>query len=198
MLAERLGIREDRLDMLRYAGMLHDVGKLGVPTRVLQKTGPLDADEFAAIRLHPSRGLEMVSGISFLQEALLGIKHHHERVDGRGYPDGLVGAEIPDFARIIAVADAFDSMTSTRCYRTARTVESAIVELRRWAGTQFDPRMVDALVAAVGVHGWDVQLDVTADAVDPAVLTLRDHDDPSSDVAAAIGRRRALLPAEVL
>ena len=92
--------------------MLHDVGKLGVPTRVLQKSGRLTEEEFAAVQLHPMRGLEIVREIDFLDEALAGIMHHHERIDGRGYPLGLAGDEIPEFARVIAVADAFDSMTS--------------------------------------------------------------------------------------
>jgi hypothetical protein len=184
MIAQQLGMREDRLEMLRYAGMLHDVGKLGVPTKLLQKTGPLDDDEFASIKLHPTRGFEMVNGISFLEEATQGIRHHHERVDGRGYPDGLVGNEIPEFARLIAVADAFDSMTSTRSYRGARSVDAAIRELRRWAGTQFDAGMVEALVEAVGISGWQASVDATDDVVDPALLVFRDHDDPSSDIAA--------------
>jgi hypothetical protein len=184
LIAQQLGMREDRLEMLRYAGMLHDVGKLGVPTKLLQKTGPLDDDEFASIKLHPTRGFEMVNGISFLEEATLGIRHHHERVDGRGYPDGLAGDEIPEFARLIAVADAFDSMTSTRSYRGARSVDAAIRELRRWAGTQFDAGMVEALVVAVGISGWQASVDATDDVVDPALLVFRDHDDPSSDIAA--------------
>jgi hypothetical protein len=186
MVAKQLGMREDRLEMLRYAGMLHDVGKLGVPTKLLQKTGPLDDEEFASIKLHPTRGFEMVHGISFLDEALLGIRHHHERVDGRGYPDGLVGDAIPEFARLIAVADAFDSMTSTRSYRGARSVDAAMRELKRWAGSQFDPRMVDALLLAVGVGGWEANVDATDEVVDPAMLVFRDHDDPSSDIAAAL------------
>ncbi|MDQ1496100.1 MAG: hypothetical protein QOG69_2583 [Actinomycetota bacterium] len=186
MIAKQLGMREDRLEMLRYAGMLHDVGKLGVPTKLLQKTGPLDDEEFASIKLHPTRGFEMVHGISFLDEALLGIRHHHERVDGRGYPDGLAGDDIPEFARLIAVADAFDSMTSTRSYRGARSVDAAMRELKRWAGSQFDPKMVDALVLAVGVGGWEANVDATDEVVDPAMLVFRDHDDPSSDIAAAL------------
>jgi hypothetical protein len=186
MIAQQLGMREDRLEMLRYAGMLHDVGKLGVPTKLLQKTGPLDDEEFASIKLHPTRGFEMVHGISFLDEALLGIRHHHERVDGRGYPDGLVGNDIPEFARLIAVADAFDSMTSTRSYRGARSVDAAMRELKRWSGSQFDPRMVDALFLAVGVGGWEANVDATDEVVDPAMLVFRDHDDPSSDIAAAL------------
>jgi putative nucleotidyltransferase with HDIG domain len=197
MLAEQLGMREDRLEMLRYAGMLHDVGKLGVPTKLLQKTGPLDEGEFATIKQHPSRGFEMVEGISFLDEAMLGIKHHHERVDGRGYPEGLAGDAIPEFARIIAVADAFDSMTSTRSYRSARTVESAIRELRQWTGTQFDAVMVDALVVAVEAHGWEVNVGL-GEVMDPAALTLRDHDDPTAEVlVAAFGYHAPQLQAEV-
>ena len=184
MIAQQLGMREDRLEMLRYAGMLHDVGKLGVPTKLLQKTGPLDDTEFAAIKLHPTRGFEMVNGISFLEEATQGIRHHHERVDGRGYPDGLAGDKIPEFARLIAVADAFDSMTSTRSYRGARSVDAAIRELTRWAGTQFDPAIVGALVRAVAVNGWEASVDATDDVIDPTVLMFRDHDDPSGEVAA--------------
>jgi HD-GYP domain-containing protein (c-di-GMP phosphodiesterase class II) len=184
MLAEQLGMREDRLEMLHYAGMLHDVGKLGVPTKLLQKTGPLDDAEFDTIKLHPTRGVEMVSGIAFLNEAMLGIRHHHERVDGLGYPDGLAGDQIPEFARIIAVADAFDSMTSTRSYRSARSVEAAMRELKRWAGTQFDTRMVDALVAAVTSQGWESHVEPSEEVVDPAVLVFRDHDDPAAGIAA--------------
>ena len=146
MIARILGMREDRVEALRYAGILHDVGKLGVPTRVLQKTGPLSDMEFDAIKRHPRNGTEMVRGISFLEEAYNGIMHHHERLDGRGYPLGLSGSDIPEFARIIAVADAFDSMTSTRSYRGARDVPAALAELQRCAGTQFDGVMVQALV----------------------------------------------------
>ncbi len=117
MLARQIGMGAERVEAIRYAGMLHDVGKLGVPTKVLQKTGPLTEEELAAIQLHPMRGLEIVRQIGFLNEALDGIMHHHERMDGKGYPMGLAGDEIPEFARVIAVADAFDSMTSTRSYR---------------------------------------------------------------------------------
>ncbi|WP_285498484.1 HD-GYP domain-containing protein, partial [Actinomadura sp. NBRC 104425] len=117
MIAQEIGMRPDRVEAIRYAGMLHDVGKLGVPTKVLQKTGALTEEEFAAIQLHPMRGLEIVREIGFLDEALAGIMHHHEKMNGTGYPMGLAGDEIPEFARVISVADAFDSMTSTRSYR---------------------------------------------------------------------------------
>lgn len=186
MIGHELSMREDRIAMLRHAGMLHDVGKLGVPTAVLQKTGPLDDEEFASIRLHPTLGLEMVGGISFLEEARKGIKHHHERMDGRGYPDGLSGQQIPEFARVIAVADAFDSMTSTRSYRGARSVEEAIEELRRWSGTQFDPPMVDALIAAVEKDGWEVTGVAPDDPVATQGPAARDHDDPTFAVRGPI------------
>ncbi|HEV2343795.1 MAG TPA: HD-GYP domain-containing protein [Actinocrinis sp.] len=149
MIARRLGMDEERIGILCYAAILHDVGKLGVPTRLLQKDGKFDAAELEAIRVHPVRGVDVVRDIAFLNEAYTAILHHHERMDGRGYPTGLVGENIPRFARIIAVADAFDSMTSTRSYRPARSVADAMDELRACAGSQFDPVMVDAMEAAL-------------------------------------------------
>jgi HD domain len=157
MISKEIGMRAERVEAIRYAGMLHDVGKLGVPTSVLQKNGALTDDEYAAIQLHPMRGLDIVREIGFLDEALAGIMHHHERIDGKGYPMGLAGDEIPEFARVLAVADAFDAMTSNRSYRGARTVREAVAELRKWAGTQFDPAFVDAFVTAIERDGWKRQ-----------------------------------------
>jgi hypothetical protein len=154
MIAKEIGMHAERVEAIRFAGMLHDVGKLGVPTAVLQKSGKLTDDEYAAVQLHPMRGLDIVRDIGFLDEALAGIMHHHERIDGRGYPMGLAGDEIPEFARVLAVADAFDAMTSTRSYSHARPVAEAIAELRKWAGKQFDPAFVDAFVAAIERDGW--------------------------------------------
>ncbi len=149
MIARRLDLDEERISTLRYAAILHDVGKLGVPTRLLQKDGKFDAAELEAIRVHPVRGVDVVRDIAFLNEAYAAILHHHERMDGRGYPSGLSGRAIPQFARIIAVADAFDSMTSTRSYRAARPVPEAVAELRQCSGSQFDPVMVEAMEAAL-------------------------------------------------
>jgi hypothetical protein len=179
MIAREIGMRGDRVEALRYAGMLHDVGKLGVPTKVLQKTGKLTEEEYAAIQLHPMRGLDIVREIGFLDEALAGIMHHHERIDGRGYPMGLAGDEIPEFARVLAVADAFDSMTSTRSYRGARPTDEAIAELRKWSGTQFDPAFVDAFVAAIKCDGWQRPVPSVPGA-DELAVAARDHDDPSA------------------
>lgn len=175
MMAAELGMDEERREVLRFAGILHDVGKLGVPTRLLRKDGPLTPEERRVIELHPEYGHEMVRGIGFLGEARAAILHHHERVDGSGYPYGLAGDRIPEFARVVAVADAFDAMTSTRSYRRARPVEAAVAELERCAGTQFDARMVAALVAVLGREGWN-----------PAA---------TADEAASLVRQRGSVPA---
>jgi HD-GYP domain-containing protein (c-di-GMP phosphodiesterase class II) len=185
LLARQIGMGAERIEAIRYAGMLHDVGKLGVPTKVLQKTGPLTEEELAAIQLHPMRGLEIVRQIGFLTEALDGIMHHHERMDGKGYPMGLAGDEIPEFARVIAVADAFDSMTSTRSYRGARSVGEAVAELRKCSGLQFDPVLVDAFIAALGQERWESQAggqspSATLPADFPAQVAAQDHDDPTA------------------
>lgn len=183
LIGRRSGMREDRVTTLRYAGTLHDVGKLGVPTRVLQKAGKLTDEEYEAIQQHPARGREITRELEFLGEAIEGIHFHHERIDGRGYPMGLKGEEIPEFARIIAVADAFDSMTTTRSYRGARSIEDAIVELRRCKGSQFDPVMVEALIEAIEAQGWDVT--DTLPEIAPAPETTEpsfgsDDDDPTA------------------
>ncbi|KMS83226.1 metal-dependent phosphohydrolase [Streptomyces regensis] len=173
LIARELGMDDDRVEVLRFAGILHDVGKLGVPTRLLRKDGPLTPEERRIIELHPEYGHEMVRGISFLGEARAAILHHHERLDGSGYPYGLAGSQIPECARIVAVADAFDAMTSTRCYSRARPVEAAVAELERCAGAHFDPRMVGALVRALRRSGWHpaVTADEPAHGTPPAERT---------------------------
>lgn len=186
LIGRTVALSAQRTATLHFAGMLHDVGKIGVPTAMLRQTGALTDEEFAAIARHPVQGLELVREIEFLGEALEGILHHHERVDGRGYPMGLVGTAIPEFARIIAVADAFDSMTSTRSYRQAREVEEAVAELRRCAGSQFDEEFVEALSLGLERTEWEPTR-VTSpvhDEVQPRaeVLAAVDHDDPRVSV----------------
>jgi hypothetical protein len=199
LIGRTVGLSQQRTSTLHFAGMLHDVGKLGVPTRVLQKSGALTDDEFIAIARHPLRGLEMVREIEFLGEALQGILHHHERLDGRGYPLGLAGDAIPEFARMIAVADAFDSMTSTRSYRQARSVAEALAELEACTGTQFDAGYVQALRHALERTDWEPVTRAPAEAPDtgsvptgagvdsgsvpvPVGSGALDHDDPGFDV----------------
>ncbi|MFE2355115.1 HD-GYP domain-containing protein [Streptomyces parvulus] len=172
MIARELGMDDERVETLRFAGILHDVGKLGVPTRLLRKEGALTPEERRVIELHPEYGHEMVRGIRFLGEARAAVLHHHERLDGSGYPYGLVGDRIPESARVVAVADAFDAMTSTRSYRRARPVAAALAELQRCAGRQFDPRMVGALVRALARHGWHPSVTADAGPVPPAATPL--------------------------
>ncbi|KAB8184332.1 HD domain-containing protein [Nonomuraea phyllanthi] len=186
MIAQEIGMGPERVRAIRYAGMLHDVGKLGVPTKVLQKDGPLTEEEFAAIQLHPMRGLEIVRGIGFLDEAYAGIMHHHERHDGTGYPMGLAGDEIPEFAKVIAVADAFDSMTSDRSYRGARPVPEALAELRKTAGTHFDPVMVAAFIRALDREPWQPPRRV--EAPPPDEKPIKDHDDPTMPIEVVTGQ----------
>jgi len=185
MIARQIGMGVDRTEAIEFAGMLHDVGKLGVPTQVLQKTGALTEEEFAAIQLHPMRGLEIVREIGFLNEALAGIMHHHERIDGTGYPMGFAGHEIPEFARIIAVADAFDSMTSTRSYREAKSLDEALEELCKGKNTQFDPLIVDAFIEAVYRVGWQLP-EPAVEPADLTTVTVQDHDDPTAPLQVVV------------
>ncbi|MER5883585.1 HD-GYP domain-containing protein [Streptomyces sp. NPDC001941] len=165
LIARELGMPEEKVEALRFAGILHDIGKLGVPTRVLRKDGPLTPQERAVIELHPEYGHEIVRGIGFLGEARGAILHHHERMDGSGYPYGLKGSQIPEFARVVAVADAFDAMTTTRSYRAGRPAGEALEELERCAGAQFDPRMVRGLVRALERYGPPARWNVSAEPV---------------------------------
>jgi len=142
----RLGMPEARVAALRHAGLLHDVGKIAVPGGVLRKSGPLTPEESHVMRAHAVHGLDVVRPLSFLAEARAGIVHHHERVDGRGYPLGLSGDAIPEFARIVAVVDAYDAMTSGRPYQPPIPAADAVRELRRAAGSHLDPRFVEVFL----------------------------------------------------
>lgn len=177
MLGQQMGWDGDRLEALAEAGLLHDVGKIGVPTRVLQKDGRLTEDEFESIKLHPLHGVEVVGDIAFLEDARAGIMHHHERYDGTGYPSGLRATDIPVFARVLSISDAFDCMTSVRSYRAARPVDEAVEELVRCRGSHFDPELVDLFVAAVRREGWQAAPVQAVPGV--GVTGAFDHDDPA-------------------
>jgi putative nucleotidyltransferase with HDIG domain len=155
-LARRIGFDGLSLARLRLGGILHDVGKLEVPEAILLKPGPLTEPELVQMRRHPAAGARMLRALGAGEEALPCVLYHHERWDGHGYPSGRVGDEIPLEARILAVADAFDAMTSKRPYRDARPAPEALDELERCSGSQFDPFLVDAFVETceVGDLGW--------------------------------------------
>jgi putative nucleotidyltransferase with HDIG domain len=144
---ERLAISGVELDRLRYAALLHDVGKIGIPAEILRKPGPLSAEERERMNAHAAIGARMLERIPFLAPVAPLVRSAHERFDGGGYPDGLAGYEIPRGAMIIAACDAFHAMTSDRPYRKAMSRNEAIAELRRSAGAQFDPEVVDAVIA---------------------------------------------------
>ena len=143
-----LGWDGARLAALRLGGSLHDIGKVVISERVLGKPGPLTEAEHAQIRLHPSAGARLIEPVPAVRAALPCVLYHHERWDGRGYPTGRAATDIPIEARLLAIADAFDAMTSRRPYRPPIAPEQALLELERCAGTQFDPALVQAFAAA--------------------------------------------------
>ena len=147
--ARRLGWEDDRIEALRLGAALHDVGKVNVRPEVLGKPGLLDEAELAEIRAHPVEGTWLIAGVPSLSPALPYVLFHHERWDGAGYPTRRAGSSIPLEGRVLAVADAFDAMTSLRPYRRSLSATEAATEIRRCAGTQFDPEVVDAFVDAL-------------------------------------------------
>lgn len=149
MIARELGLPEKSQEILRHTSILHDVGKIGVDLNILHKNIALSSEEKAIIREHSLIGSRIIEHIDFLKDVKEGIKHHHERYDGRGYPDGLGPGEVSIETRVLAVADAFDAMTSDRPYRRSQKVGEALEELRRCAGTQFDPAIVSAFIKVV-------------------------------------------------
>jgi HD-GYP domain-containing protein (c-di-GMP phosphodiesterase class II) len=148
MIARRLGWEEDRIDDMRLGASLHDVGKIALRHDLLHKTGELDEIERAQVQAHPVEGAWLIAGVRSLAAAVPYVLFHHERWDGTGYPTRRAGQEIPVEGRLLAVADAFDAMTSSRPYRGALTLDAALEEVERCAGSQFDPDIADAFFAA--------------------------------------------------
>ncbi len=141
-----LGLSGEPLEALKLAGLLHDIGKIGTCSCVLEKRGQLTSKEFELVKLHPAHGADLLLQTETLSRVALVIRHHHERYDGTGYPDKLAGEEIPFLSRVLYVADAFDSMTADRPYRKAPGRDYAVAELRRCSGSQFDPLVVEAFL----------------------------------------------------
>lgn len=163
LIARQVGLTPERVEAARLVGLFHDIGKLAVPTTVLHKRSLVSQEEYLAIKQHPARGAAIVQEMpeffeqatagpyadTLMSDTLAGIRHHHERFDGRGYPIRLAGGQIPELARMVAVADAFDAMTRTRHLQAGRTIEEALDEVRGGAGTNFDPSMVEAFLAVL-------------------------------------------------
>lgn len=145
-LATHMGLSPAEQNRIHIGAHLHDIGKIGIPDAILNKQGKLTDEEFAIIRQHPAIGDNIVGKLRVFHSVADIVRHHHERFDGKGYPDGLRGHDISLGARIVAVADAFDAMTTARAYRKAFTLGQAIAETRRCQGTQFDPEIVAVLV----------------------------------------------------
>jgi HD-GYP domain-containing protein (c-di-GMP phosphodiesterase class II) len=149
MIGQQLGLSPEELDRLRISALLHDVGKIGVDDRVLKKPGALTAEEFQIMKQHPSKGANIMRPVAQLKEMLPGIELHHEHIDGKGYPYGLKGEEIPLMARIISVSDVLDAMTTNRPYQSAKEIDDALQVIRKLAGSKFDPNVVGALETVV-------------------------------------------------
>jgi putative nucleotidyltransferase with HDIG domain len=162
LLGERLGLGAAELEVLGAAALFHDIGKIAIPDSVLLKPAGLDDAEWVVMRTHAEEGARIIGRLGFLDGAVPAIRHHHERMDGTGYPDGLVGERIPLGARIIHVADAVDSMLTHRVYRDPREASEVLDEVRARTGSQFCPRCVEALDALIAEHGIDVIIPLDA------------------------------------
>ena len=152
LIGKYMGLSEDELKTLRIGGLFHDIGKIGVPDSILLKTAKLTDDEYSEIKNHPTIGAHILSTASTFQDLIPIVKHHHEKYDGTGYPSKLKGEDIPFFARIAAVADTFDAMTSKRTYRDALPLDIVIAEIERCKGTQFDPKIADVFLDILNNH----------------------------------------------
>lgn len=181
-LAREMGITDpERLRHIEQGALLHDVGKVGVRDSVLRKTDKLDDEEWREMRAHPELGYQMLKEIDFLRQALVVVRYHHERWDGSGYPKGLRGTEIPLAARIFAVIDTFDAITSHRPYSRARTYEQAVEILTRESGVLFDPQVVEAFLR-IAKEEWEQMRHAVAqrdDPKDPVTRLLAPPDDHS-------------------
>jgi putative nucleotidyltransferase with HDIG domain len=157
MIAEALGQPKEQVERIRVAGIVHDIGKIGVPEHILTKPDRLTDEEFAIIKTHPEVGYSILESVHELVDVMPAVLHHHERWDGKGYPHGLAGLKIPEIARILGVADAFDAMSSTRAYRQGMSTDRALEQIRLGSGTQFDPRIAEAFLQ-LDLSGYRLQL----------------------------------------
>jgi HD-GYP domain-containing protein (c-di-GMP phosphodiesterase class II) len=148
-LAQACKLSPTQQETARVAGLLHDVGKIGIPTEILQKRGPLTPEERTLVNMHPEMGKQIVSGLGGLERTVPAVLWHHERWDGAGYPHGLSGEKIPVLARIMSVVDSFDAMRRNRPYRDCMSIETALQEVHNGAGGQFDPAIANTFIEMI-------------------------------------------------
>lgn len=157
LIGKHLGLSESDLHTLQIGGLFHDIGKIGVPDSILLKPDKLSDDEYSQIKNHPSIGVHILSGATIFKDILPIVEHHHERYDGRGYPSRLAGEDIPYFARIAAIADTFDAMTSRRSYRDPLSLDVVISEFEKYKGVQFDPKITDVFLDILYNHYNEIE-----------------------------------------
>ena len=160
-LARQLDFPQSSIEALEFAALLHDIGKIGIPERILNKEGPLDPEELEIIKMHPLIGAQILSIVEFFTPAINGVRHHHERWDGKGYPDKVAGENIDPIAQIITLADTFDAMAQSRPYRKALPMDAILDEIRRERGRQFAPKVVDAFFEAAVYEGYRRDMDTS-------------------------------------
>ncbi len=165
LIAKKLNLPESEIELIRDGGLFHDIGKIGIPDSILQKTTRLTDEEYDDIKNHPSIGAHILKPAKIFENIIPIVKHHHERYDGRGYPSSLKGEEIPLSARIVCVADSFDAMTSDRSYRPRFTLFKALEELERCKGSQFDPQLVDIFVEEVRNNSEQIAKDLNIEFI---------------------------------
>ena len=157
LIGKHLGLSEEDIHLLRIGGLFHDIGKIGVPDSILLKTSKLTDDEYSEIKNHPTIGAHILSNATIFEKAIPIVKHHHERYDGFGYPSKLAGESIPYLARIAAIADSFDAMTSRRTYRDSMPMDIVIEEIRKNKGSQFDPNIADTFLNILSNHYNEIE-----------------------------------------
>lgn len=154
-LAAHMGMTSEQINLSYMVGIMHDVGKIKIPDTILNKPGRLTAEEFAIMKGHAEEGANMLGAVDGAAPIAVIMRHHHERYDGKGYPDGLEGEAIPLFSRMLALCDCFDAMTTHRCYRQPVSLAECLAELRHCAGTQFDPKLCDKFLNFIEVRCID-------------------------------------------
>lgn len=160
MLAKKLGLSDEEIEIIRDGALFHDIGKIGIPDAILQKTSKLTDEEYDDIKNHPTIGAHILNPAKIFNKIIPIVKHHHERFDGRGYPGSLSGENIPLHARIVAIADAFDAMTSDRSYRPRFTLFKALEEIDRCKGEQFDPKLATLFIETVKENKETIEKDL--------------------------------------